>query len=331
MVTEVQKKAYLKAIGFQGKLDLSFDTLKRIVEGHAFAFPYENLNIHDSKFDLHPERRSSLSIEALSNKLVNQHRGGRCVELNLLLQAMLSAFGFQIKPILCDTLWHEAQTPKAKRPKHTGAVVTLAGKEYLVDAAFGGMGILSPLKLTKGEHTQFSEKFKLSSSQDYPFELQVWRDEKWVSIYGFSKSTSTTFDAYQQIDNNNRNPLNPNSYFKNVFICTKPFKINDQQNGRYRIFNGNFIIFRHGKLSQERKIVDETDLHQILKEYFGIDAQKHHYRYRELDMAAFQVGIHRPPVLHRYNTRLKEKYLDLAAKHQEALPEVQMKERLKRG
>lgn len=308
-----QKKEYLKAIKFKGKIENSFETLKKIVEGHIYQFAYENISVHDSHYDNFTKGRTSDHFNSLFNKLIGKSRGGRCVELNQLLQAMLKSFGFDIMPILPDTLYHATHLEKDKRPKHTAAIVTIKNTKYLVDAAFGGLGMLSPISLAEGEYEHFSEKFRLVKGAEYEFEFHSFRDGNWVKLYGFNKKEANPQDYYQ-VNRNNADPLNKDSYFKTLFICTRPFKIRNHLNGRYRIFNDKFIIFNKGKQVKEIKIESQEMLQRLLKSHFGISIT-HPIRFKELDMEAFQLGYRRPPVLHQYSTRWKDQYVQLAKKY----------------
>ncbi len=317
-ITRAQQQAFLEHIGLRGDIKPTLACLEQIVDGYAFSCPYETLYVHDSDFDVQPNQRSSLEVNVLFKKIVEQNRGGRCVELNYFLQQMLKSFGFEVTRILPQTLWHEQDTPKEQRPKHSAAIVRVNDKEYLVDAAFGGLGLLAPIELQMGEFQQYSEKFRLIKSKDYPFELQVMHNDKWVSIYGFDK-TPALKKEYESVDSINANPKNPASYFKDTFLCTKPFKMNDKENGRYRVFKNKFLILHKGKIQKEEIITSQERLHEILETYFGIESKGTYIRHRELDMRAHLAGINRPPVLHRYPTRLKTNYLSLAQELNEAV------------
>lgn len=311
--TEAQKQAYLDYIGFKGTPEVTLKDLKQIVEAHCFTFAYETINVHDSYFDANPEHRSTIAFNPLFKKLITEKRGGRCVELNMLLQTMLRAFDFDVMSILPEMLWHNAKTPKAKRPKHSAAIITIDDKEYLVDAAFGGIGIMSPLPLHKGEYQQFSEKFKLASSNEYDFELQIQHEKKWVSIYGLNNK-KTTLKSYAALDHKNSNPAKQGALFKDLFICTKPFKIANNQNGRYRICNGVFTLVEKGQCIKTQQLTSQKALQDVLTKYFGIDLKDHYVRHTPLEMKSHLIGISRPPILHAYNTRSWQKYTLLAKK-----------------
>lgn len=309
-ITQEQKKLYLAAIGFKGAVKNDASTLKKIVEGHIFAFPYETIAVHDREHDLFPKRRSNLKPEALFDKMVKNKRGGRCVELNVFLQTMLKEFGFNVTTILPETLWHSEDVDKEDRAKHSAAIVKIGRKKYLIDAGFGGVGILSPLPLEIGKSQQYSESFRLTSSKEYPYILQTKKNDNWVSIYGFTE-TPVDPKEYTKIDLTNREPLHKQSFFREFFICTKPFKMEDK-NGRYRIFNDDFIIYKDNQEVHREKIEDQPKLQSLMRQYFGIDLKDHYIRHKELDLKSYLVGVRRPPILHSYPTRYKEKYCTIA-------------------
>ncbi|HRE30936.1 MAG TPA: arylamine N-acetyltransferase, partial [Candidatus Berkiella sp.] len=151
MATKVQIKEYLKKIGFEGEPSVTLECLTKIVEGHSFTFPFETLSLHDSHLDHRPNHRTSLNFKALFRKLIHKDRGGRCVELNTLLQTMLKTLGFKVKPIIGEDLFMSAHLPRNKRPQHSAGIVKINNKKFLVDAAFGGIGIIAPIPLKAGE------------------------------------------------------------------------------------------------------------------------------------------------------------------------------------
>lgn len=305
-----QMKDYLKKIGFKGKLSVSLECLTQIVEGHAFTFPFETIDSHDSDLDLFPQRRTSLNVNTLFRKLVNLGRGGNCVELNVLLIAMLKSLRFQVMPIVGDDLWMSSHLSRNNRPKHAAAIVNVDGQDLLIDAAFGGIGIMLPISLKKGESQQYSEKFRVIAGKEYAFELQAFHKNQWKSLYGFN-NVKATGKQLEALNHSSANVLTAKSPFKNYFSCTKPFKMKNNENGRYNLCNEKFVIRENNKVVHREIIDNQAKLHAILKKFFAIDLSTHYLRYDEVAMQAYQVGIHYPPTLHNYNTRLKKKYLEI--------------------
>lgn len=267
--THAQQQAYLKKIGFLGNITLTFETLKKMVEGHIFTFPFETINVHDSTLDKDRTNNIKLDFDAIFKRSVEENRGGHCVVLNWLLQNMLQSFGFEVKPILCDAMWG-SDAPKGKRSKHCATIVTVDGKAYLVDAGFGSVGLLSPVLLQTGEYKQYSEKFRLVKSKEYAFECQVWDSDSWESLYGID-TTPASLEDYQRVNRIESSPLHPECIFSNTMLCTKPYKIGASQNGRIRILNDYLTVSDSEKVTKRSTFTTAGTLAKHLKHYFGIE------------------------------------------------------------
>lgn len=72
-------RKYLERIGFQGTARADRETLFQLHEAHFKTVPYENLDIF-----LYG-KVADLDTESVYEKIVNNHRGGYCFELNGLL------------------------------------------------------------------------------------------------------------------------------------------------------------------------------------------------------------------------------------------------------
>ena len=81
---------YLARIGLAGPLSPSAENLAAIQWAHLHTVPFENLDI------VSLGRTLSLAIEDLYQKIVIEHRGGYCFELNGLLAVLLESLGFDI-------------------------------------------------------------------------------------------------------------------------------------------------------------------------------------------------------------------------------------------
>src|SRR4051794_2350417 len=88
----MNKQAYLDRIGYQGNLEPSPAVLARLHRQHVWSVPFENLDIHYGKAIV-------LDEGALFKKVVENHRGGFCYELNLLFHGLLAELGFQSRII----------------------------------------------------------------------------------------------------------------------------------------------------------------------------------------------------------------------------------------
>ena len=93
-MTNEQLENYLKRIGYQGSRELTAKTLDRLIWAHITSVPFENITVFD--YDQVP----SLDPEDLYEKIVEQHRGGYCFELNTALHGLLLAMGFDAYPVV---------------------------------------------------------------------------------------------------------------------------------------------------------------------------------------------------------------------------------------
>lgn len=92
-------QAYLQRIHYPGSLTPdadrssidrpSIDLLRSIHRAHLFTVPFENL-------DIHLGRQIVCDEERILRKIVNEHRGGFCYELNGAFAALLRALGFRV-------------------------------------------------------------------------------------------------------------------------------------------------------------------------------------------------------------------------------------------
>lgn len=308
--TVQQQKKYLQTIGFSGTPSVDVDTLIQIVEKHIQTFPFETINLHDSSLDNSRKKIDNTDFTYVYNHLVIGKRGGHCVALNTLLQTMLTSFGFDVKPIAPDTIWRCENVPKDKRTKHCAAIVTIQDQEYLVDGGFGSVGPSSPIRLRPGEYEQLSEKFRIIYTEDYPYELQLW-DNGWCTLYGVTVEKATQAD-YKDIDSIQSDPSHEDCHFSSLLLCTKPFKIDDTQCGRYRICNNKFSIYKNDRLESEKEISSHKMLNLLLKKYFGINLEKRYVRFQDQEFFGFQLRNQPSSLLHSYPTRHRDKNATLS-------------------
>ena len=105
-----QVKAYLARIGLSGELPLTAETLTRIVSAHYQTVPYENLFIlSGTPLDLSPE--------ALFQKIVLEHRGGFCFELNAALGELPEGLGFSVTHLAARFLRGEPEGIPMRRSR----------------------------------------------------------------------------------------------------------------------------------------------------------------------------------------------------------------------
>ena len=145
---------YLHHIGCDGICSADLATLRAIVLRHVLAIPFENL-------DAFIGRRPSLEPVDVERKLLREGRGGWCFEQNLLLGNALRALGFSVVDLAARVVW--GRDPDAVVPRtHRVLKVQVDGRDFVVDAGFGGQTLTGVLNLAvEGAQSTPHELFRL--------------------------------------------------------------------------------------------------------------------------------------------------------------------------
>jgi N-hydroxyarylamine O-acetyltransferase len=178
-------QAYLKRIRCQKPLTHGSDSpgielLRSLHRVHMFTVPFENLDIHLGRKIVCDEAR-------FVHKIVNEHRGGFCYELNGAFAALLRALGFRVTLLSArvaradgccgpefDHLALRVDTPRVD-----------LDEPWLADVGFGG-SFLEPLRLeSSAEQPQDGRVYRVTSS-DGVFGLEVMSDGRWKREYVFT-------------------------------------------------------------------------------------------------------------------------------------------------
>ena len=85
---------YLKRINSEQYRAVSLQNLKQLQKNHLAIIPFENLS-------LMIKQQVTMNIETMYSKVINNHRGGFCFELNQLFAWLLKQLGYDIKLIPC--------------------------------------------------------------------------------------------------------------------------------------------------------------------------------------------------------------------------------------
>lgn len=164
MLDKDQVQAYLDRIQFDGPIDYDRDTLDRFVFKHQTAVPFETVVLHRSK------ETPSLDIEDIYAKVVSNHGGGYCFELNKAFGALLGSLGFNVRPVLSRAVrGREGRMPI----NHRGLLVSLDDGIYYVDVGFGGPMPSGALKLESGvDQCINGEIYAASKSDEYWWKIE---------------------------------------------------------------------------------------------------------------------------------------------------------------
>ncbi len=243
--------AYLARIGYSGPLDPTPSTLRELQRAHLFAVPFENL-------DIGRKCRIVVDQESSYRKIVDQHRGGFCYELNGAFAALLEALGFRVTLL-------SARVPRqdgSDSPEfdHLALRVDL-DRSWLTDVGFGD-SFVEPLLLETGAEQvqQDGRVFRIVDSGD-SLEVQKRDVTIWKREYLFSLQPRRVEDFAAMCHYHQTSPESP---FTRKRVCSLA-----TPDGRITLADGRLIITRNGT-RQERVLESEEEWNLQLREHFGI-------------------------------------------------------------
>jgi N-hydroxyarylamine O-acetyltransferase len=246
--------AYFERVQYSGSTDVSLETLRELHMAHVFNVPFENLNIHIGRsIDLNPE--------ALVAKIVQQHRGGYCFEMNGLFALVLEALGFTLDRLLARVLL--GRDPSQPNPRtHQLLLVHLGDQRWMVDVGFGGHGLITPLPFWVGyTERQFTEHFGLRQDERLGYVLQGETHGEWLNQYSFSLDPQLPIDY---VAPNYYTSTWPTSSFVQRRVSALP-----KRSGRLAMTNATLKIIENDATTEIHAENHEQYL-AILRDYFGI-------------------------------------------------------------
>jgi N-hydroxyarylamine O-acetyltransferase len=242
-------RAYLERIAYSGSMEPSAETLRALQRAHMFTVPFENLDIHLGRKIVCDENR-------FLQKIINEHRGGFCYELNGAFAVLLRELGFQVT--LLSARVARADDTYGPDFDHLTLRVDLE-EPWLADVGFGE-SFLDPLRLQPNlEQPQIGRVYRLTEVED-TFHMEVRVGDKWKSQYSFTLqprqlSDFTAMCHYQQ--------TSPESHFTRNRICSRA-----TPDGRVTLSTGK-LIETHNGARTERTLTDE-EWTACLRERFGV-------------------------------------------------------------
>ena len=242
--------AYLQRISYSGSTEPTANVLRDIHRAHMLAVPFENL-------DIGLGRKITLDSDALIRKIVEQHRGGFCYELNGAFAALLKALGFNVTLL-------SARVPRAdgsETPEFDHLTLRVDLDEpWLADVGFGDF-VIDPLRLQVGlEQKQDAGIFRIMQREEdlrvekvhngsiveqYRFTLQARRLEEFAGMCHFHQSS-------------------PDSPFTRKSVCSLA-----TVDGRITLSDRKLIETKNGARS-ERTLSSDDEWTRVLKERFGV-------------------------------------------------------------
>jgi N-hydroxyarylamine O-acetyltransferase len=243
---------YLARIGYKGSLLPNAETLRAIHRLHLLSVPFENLDIAWG-------RRIVLDEAAIVRKIVDDHRGGFCYELNTAFAALLGAMGFRVTML-------SARVPRkdgSRTPEFDHLTLRVDLEEpWLADVGFGD-SFREPLALTPGwEQTEPDGRvFRITETEEeYQVEKRE-RDGKWATEYTFSLTPRRLEEFAGMCEYHQTSPESPFTTRKLCTIATPE--------GRITLSGMRLIVTRNGH-KEETEVESEEEWKRLLRVNFGV-------------------------------------------------------------
>ncbi len=248
---EFQHKDYLHRIGLTHDISPNLEGLISLTRHQLRTVPFENFEVLAG----HP---IDISLNAIWEKVITNKRGGYCFEVNALFLSVLTAFGFEARPLIARV--HLSGTPGGRT--HQISLVTMGDEKWLCDVGFGSFCLRAPLKFQlNNPQNQDGEFFRLISDADFGYVLQQLKEGEWLSLYSF------TLDQVLQSDlemGNYFTSTHPYSHFTKEGIAAI-----QTARGRITLRNYTLRIVNAGD-EEVIQLQPGEDYLSALEKYFGI-------------------------------------------------------------
>ncbi len=246
--------AYLKRLkaDFPKQADLEY--LDNLIYAHQQNVVFENMDSYVLR------KRVSLEIPALFEKVVVQHRGGYCFELNALFTQLLKDLGYHAYGCMGRIIRNKEEIPPTL---HRVNIVEWEGKKYFYDVGFGGPMPAGLLLMEDGfSRTMHGETYHMNQADEY------WWTVSRTTSNGVLEDVLQFYPMPQEnvtfIPNNEYCGSCPESIFTQI-----PFLNRRTEEGSIGVLGNIFTIVQNGEVTK-REIQDRMELYHIMEKYFEL-------------------------------------------------------------
>jgi N-hydroxyarylamine O-acetyltransferase len=235
--------SYLSRIGYSGPREPTPDVLREIHRNHMLTVPFENLDI-SRKRTIVPD--AARAIE----KIVNEHRGGFCYELNGAFCALLRPLGFEVD--MLNARVARADGTLSPDFDHMALHVRCNdGSRWLADVGFGD-SFLTPLSFDGIEE----DGYRVVANH-----MQHCVDGEWKDEYLFDL---TPHDIADFADMCHYHQTSERTSFTKGDLCSIA-----TMTGRITVQRDRIIVTENGE-RRETPIASSDDFLAALRDYCGV-------------------------------------------------------------
>jgi N-hydroxyarylamine O-acetyltransferase len=257
----VESTSYLQRVKYVGEVQPKEATLRALHRAHLFAVPFENLDISRGRKIVCDEAR-------FLDKIVNQHRGGFCYELNGAFAALLRVLGFRVTLLSARVAGDDGT--RGPEFDHLALRVDL-DEPWLADVGFGEC-FLEPLRLnSRTEQQQDGRMYRVATvpSEEGVLGVEALAEGKWKRQYTFTLQPRELSEFAGMC---HYHQTSPESHFTRQQICSLA-----TPGGRITLsgtlsdnLSGKKLIEQRGGSRQERLLTGDEEWRATLRERFGI-------------------------------------------------------------
>ena len=257
--------AYFARLGYHGPTTATVDTLHALSYAHVSTIPFENLDVLlGVGIDLDPT-----VVEA---KLVGAGRGGYCFEQNSLFLHVLTALGFDARPLSARVRVGRAREFTPART-HVFVRVELADGPWLCDVGVGGSSLTGALRLALDvEQATPHEPRRLIAegtwdgltrrSPDARLFHQVRHGDTWADVCEFTLEEMPEID---RVVGNWYTSAHPRSHFKDRLIAARA-----TPTGRLTLVDRELTHRGHDGVATVTPIASHDELLAVLAREFAL-------------------------------------------------------------
>lgn len=166
--------------------EISLSMLAELQHQHLQHVPFENLDVI-RKMPIY------LNLQTIYTKIVKNHRGGYCYELNGLFHWLLTELGYEAH--LISATVRRPTGEWAKADTHAAIVVQLE-HPYLIDVGFGDSTYL-PIPINGEERTDISGTYRIIQQLDHTFHLERFNNSERRTLYRFGLEPKELIDFHE--------------------------------------------------------------------------------------------------------------------------------------
>ena len=242
---------YLAVLGVAHQ-EPTLDALRELVTAHLTHIPFENISkLHNRK---HHGLTGLPSIQLYLDGIERHHFGGTCYANNFHFYSLLAFLGYDVKLCAADM---------ANPDVHVVIMVTVDGREYLVDGGYGAP-FLSPMPrdLTTDYVVALGRDRYVLTPQDAKGQsrLEMYRDGQQKHGY-VAKLAPMRIEEFRQVI---AKSFRPDATFMNSVLLTRFYS------DRAVMIHNLMLVESRGSESIVRPLASRDQLAATVEEYFDM-------------------------------------------------------------